>query len=164
MSKQELLTKLQKQYPSVTLKAGENFYWSPTEKTVYYTENMNDNESTWALLHETGHALLKHTKYETDIELVFMEMEAWEEAKKIADLLNEGVADQAINIDEDHVQDCLDSYRDWLHKRSLCPDCSLAGIQIEQKMYTCVFCFKRWSVTSERFCRPYRRRQELNSE
>jgi hypothetical protein len=158
MNKESIITDLRKKYPTIALKAGETFYWSPNNATVYYDEKSDNIEGIWALLHETGHAILGHTKYSTDIELVFMEMEAWEEAKKIAGILNEESVEHAIQIDEEHVQDCLDSYRDWLHKRSLCPDCSLAGIQTEQKIYSCVFCHKKWSVTAERFCRPYRRR------
>ncbi len=129
---------------------GETFYWSPAEEVVYYRPDNTTDEGSWALLHETGHALLKHTKYYSDIELVLMEVEAWEEAKSMA-------KDMKITIDEDHIQDCLDSYREWLHKRSLCPQCELSGIQLDVKTYTCIFCQEKWNVSSDRFCRPYRR-------
>ncbi len=145
-----LVLALKKSYPQIELESDTTFFWSPTDKKVHYDKHNQSLEGVWALLHETGHALLEHAKYFTDIELVNMEVAAWEEAKRISDTFG-------IDIDEDHVQDCLDSYRDWLYKRSLCPDCRLSGIQIDTRMYTCIFCHQHWQVTTERFCRPYRR-------
>jgi len=142
---------LTNRYPSISLKTGDTFYWSPTDKIVYYKQDNKTNEGVWALLHESGHALLDHTQYYSDIELVRMEMEAWDKACSIAKNLQ-------LEIDESHIQDCLDSYRDWLHKRSLCPDCQLSGVQITNNTYSCIFCQKKWSVSSERFCRPYRKK------
>jgi hypothetical protein len=151
MNLSELSKKIESLHPELTLKKSDNFYWSPAEATVYYRDRDDGQEAAWALLHESGHGLLGHTQYFTDIELVVMESEAWERAKLLGKELN-------LSIDEEHIQDCLDSYRDWLHKRSLCPDCHLSGIQTSTKEYTCVFCNKSWRVTAERFCRPYRRR------
>lgn len=145
-----ILTYIAKEYPDIQLKKSDTFYWSPSDKTVYYSEENTSYEGAWALLHESGHALLDHKRYYTDFELISMEVEAWEKAKDIA-------SDLKITIDEDHVQDCLDSYRNWLHKRSLCPDCSLSGIQTDSRQYTCIFCHKKWLVSNQRFCRPYRK-------
>jgi len=150
---QKVISHLTKTYPKINLLSGDNFYWSPRNKTVVYNAENDTDEGVWALLHESGHALLDHIQYYSDIELVMMELEAWEKAKVIA-------RDLDVQIDEDHIQDCLDSYRDWLHKRSLCPDCHLSGIQTKPNTYSCIFCQKQWNVTSERFCRPYRRRTE----
>ena len=146
----QLANVLSEQYLSSAPTPGDTFYWSPKNNTVYYDSSNKTVEGIWALLHESGHARLGHTQYYSDIELVLMEVDAWENAKELARLVN-------IEIDEDHVQDCLDSYRNWLHKRSLCPDCHLSGVQIDTATYTCIFCQKRWHVTAERFCRPYRR-------
>ena len=148
----ETLAFLTNRYPSVTFKPGDTFYWSPSDITVYYEAGNSEPQGIWALLHETGHAILEHEQYYADIELVQMEMQAWEKAKLIA---NDSQLDMVIS--EDHIQDCLDSYRDWLHKRSLCPDCSLSGIQIKESTYSCIFCYKKWKVTKDRFCRPYRK-------
>jgi hypothetical protein len=150
MKLETLVSKLQTIYPEIHLKPSANFYWSPIDDTVYYNSLNETQEGLWAILHESGHAILRHTKYYSDIELVKMEVAAWESAKELGDRIG-------IKIDDDHAQDCVDSYRNWLHRRSLCPDCDLAGIQIETKTYTCVFCHKKWHVTPERFCRPYRR-------
>ena len=151
MKQVEVIKKLTDTYPKLTLEPGNTYYWSPSEKIVHYKPDNVKEESIWALLHESGHALLEHTHYYSDIELLHMELEAWEKAKELSSDF------KSPEIDEDHIQDCLDSYRDWLYKRSLCPDCSLAGAQIEPKTYTCIFCHKKWSVSSERFCRPYRK-------
>ena len=151
MKQIDITKKLTSSYPSISIKPGDTYYWSPSDKTVYYKKNNSSPEGVWALLHETGHAILEHEQYYTDVELLEMEMLAWEEAKSLAETLD-------ITIDEDHIQDCLDSYRDWIHKRSLCPDCHLSGIQTDTETYTCVFCHRKWHVSSDRFCRPYRKR------
>jgi len=150
MNQEKLIKNILKTHPKINFEKGNTYYWSPSNQTVYYGEN-NTNEGLWALFHESGHAILEHMHYHSDVELVGMEVEAWEKAKEIADK-------QKIEIDEDHIQDCLDSYRDWLHKRSLCPDCNLAGIQVDTRTYRCIFCQNRWKVSAERFCRPYRRK------
>ena len=153
MKLSEIILNLTSSYPSISIKPGDTFYWSPGEKTVYYNDSFTSPEGVWALLHETGHALLDHEQYFTDIELLTKEVEAWERAKEIVDDLQLN-----ITIDEDHIQDCLDSYRDWIHKRSLCPDCYLSGVQTDSETYTCVFCHAHWQVSTDRFCRPYRRK------
>ncbi|MDO8265472.1 MAG: hypothetical protein Q7T41_00850 [Candidatus Saccharibacteria bacterium] len=150
MNQQKLIKDILKIYPDIAFKEGDNYYWSPSNQTVYFGNN-ETSEGLWALLHESGHAILKHIHYYSDIQLVSMELQAWEKAKEIAVSHN-------IEIDEDHIQDCLDSYRDWIHKRSLCPDCNLAGLQINTHTYSCVFCNNKWKVSTERFCRPYRRK------
>lgn len=145
-----LINALQSHVPQVTFVADTNYYWSPQDNAVHYDERDDQVEAQWSLLHEAGHALMEHRKYYSDIELVQMELEAWEKAQMLA-------SDLHITIDPDHIEDCLDSYRDWLYKRSLCPDCRLCGIQTTQSTYRCLFCHKQWSVSNDRFCRPYRR-------
>ncbi len=76
----------------------------------------------WALLHEAGHAKLNHVTYNSDIELVLLEAIAWNEAETLAKEFNE-------QIDPDYIQDCLDTYRDWLHQRSTCPRCGIVSFQ-----------------------------------
>ena len=127
----------------------ESYYWSPSNQTVFYQKDDSSEIGSWTMLHEACHGLLDHQTYESDFELVKLEVEAWERAEKLA-------ADFGINLDQEHVQDCLDSYRDWQYKRSLCPRCDLGGVQIDQKTYSCLFCSDKWHVSESRFCRPYR--------
>ena len=175
MKASELTVVLSDSYPQLQFMSAETYYWSPENHTVYYKKNDASAHGSWSLLHEVAHGLLGHTKYYSDFELVRMEMEAWEKAKKLAGELQESLGAQSLEpgeardkpelrsqnseltTNEDHIQDCLDSDRDWLHKRSLCPDCNLSSIQTDAHTYTCVFCDKKWHVTAERFCRPYRR-------
>ncbi|HSD56029.1 MAG TPA: ImmA/IrrE family metallo-endopeptidase [Candidatus Saccharimonadales bacterium] len=150
---EKLVAKLQKQYPSLEFAVGSLASWSPQKKQVTYEES-DDPRSSWSLLHELGHALAGHEDYQSDVSLLQKETEAWERAILLA-------KEYGILIDDDHVQACLDTYRDWLHKRSTCPDCSSHGLQQSKTLYHCVNCQSTWMVTSARFCRPYRLRKAL---
>lgn len=138
--------------PNATFKSGSNFQWSPQDQTIIYkADSLDTDAGEWSLLHETAHALLGHTAYKTDFELLLLEADAWKKAKEIAHDLN-------TSIDEDHIQDCLDTYRDWLHRRSTCPTCGTTGLQHTPSEYRCHNCRSSWEVTAARFCRPYRRK------
>ena len=151
MKQAELLKNLQEYCGnSILFSPTKSYYWSPADKTVFYQVGDKTEIGLWTMLHEACHGLLKHKTYESDFELVLLEVKSWENAQKLAE--NFG-----LKIGDEHVQDCLDSYRDWQYKRSLCPNCDLGGVQIDQKTYKCIFCSGSWSVSSERFFRPYRR-------
>lgn len=146
---ENVLNLLQKDYPDLNFKEGESFCWSPKSEQIFYSMN-HPRVGPWAILHETAHALLGHMTYSMDFELLQMEVAAWESAKEIAKRYD-------IVIEEDHIQDCLDSYRDWLNKRSICPSCGNKSLQQDQELkYQCFNCHSVWSVASSRFCRPYR--------
>jgi NADH pyrophosphatase NudC (nudix superfamily) len=145
-----LLKALQAAYPDVTFTAGDKFVWSPETEEVFYKSEGKQDRDKWALLHETGHALLFHKSYRSDIELLKMEMEAWGKARELAQIFD-------IEIDEEHVQDCLDTYRDWLHARAVCPTCTTRCLQHDNGYaFRCHNCHTSWNVTPSRFCRPYR--------
>lgn len=129
---------------------GTTFSWSPETKTITYKVS-NHNEAAWSLLHELAHAKLGHTTYNTDFELLTLEVQAWNYSKKEA-------KKYGLIIDGNYIEDCLDSYRDWLHRRSTCPTCGTAGLQQTQTEYHCHNCNTVWHVTAARFCRPYRRK------
>ena len=148
----KLLYTLQTDYPDLHFVAADKFYWSPQDNTVYYNKTrLQDTTAEWALLHELSHGVLHHTSYTTDVDLLQLEVQAWAQAKDIAKTYG-------ITIDEEHIQDCLDTYRDWLHARSRCPECGEHGLQTHGSTYECLNCTSTWHVTQERFCRPYRRR------
>jgi hypothetical protein len=149
-TKNSLLALVTRDYPRINFVASTNFYWSPKENTVYFSEGeLLSEQSQWSLLHELSHGLLGHKNYKNDFELLSFELDAWEQAKKIA-------SGYSVSIDEDHVEDCLDTYRDWLHARSCCPTCKLNGIQLSSTSYKCMNCKAKWTVSPSRFCRPYR--------
>jgi hypothetical protein len=132
---------LSKDYPDFKFKSGEQEHWSP--KT-------NPNSLCYGVLHELAHAILDHKNYQTDFELLKMESEAWEMAIKIGKKYK-------IIIDADHVQNCLDTYRDWLHRRSTCPSCGTHVLQSDASNYRCYNCQTNWHVSSGKFVRPYRK-------
>lgn len=135
----------------LTFTPAKSYYWSPKDKTVFYQDKDKSEIGLWTLLHEACHGLLEHKSYQSDFELVLLEVAAWEKAEDLA-------VNFRVKIHQDHVQDCLDSYRDWQYKRSLCPTCDLGGVQINSSTYACMFCDGTWNVSAARFCRPYRRK------
>lgn len=149
---QKLLADIKRRFPELRFTPGAQFYWSPETKEVFYKAD-NETEgasSTWSLLHETGHALLEHQSYRADFELIRLEVAAWEKARELARELG-------VTIDENHIQDCLDTYRDWLYKRSICPTCTTKCLQQNDfAHYRCFNCHSVWRVTPSRFCRAYR--------
>ena len=73
-----------------------------------------------------------HKNFKTDIDRLKMESEAWEKAEEMAAIYN-------VEFNEDFVQGELDTYRDWLHKKSRCPKCGLTRFQ-DADGYHCPRC------------------------
>jgi hypothetical protein len=146
----KLLTQLATDYPAIAFKAGKKFYWSPKGQTVFYDSSKKDAPAQWALVHELSHGILGHKTYTTDFELLQLEVDAWHTAKQLA-------KQYKLTISEDHIQDCLDTYRDWLHARSKCPACGDHGLQEPRGDYECINCRTSWHVSTQRFCRAYRK-------
>ena len=153
MAEPNIVSKLIKDFPSIGFEAGNSYHWSPKNSIVYYRADHSEDVQAWAILHEVGHALLGHKSFGSDFDLVKMEVLAWEKAKSLA-------SKYSINIEENHIQDCLDTYRDWLDKRSLCPVCNTKSFQTAKSPnYRCFNCHAVWKVTPSRFCRTYRSKQ-----
>lgn len=147
LSFRELLERLVQDFPAVDFMSSNNFRWSDADQTIYY--NPMSKNPAWSLLHEVGHMLNKHSNYSSDTSLVRMEMEAWESAKELAQHYGR-------RINEDYIQDCMDSYRRWQHKRSSCPICTQTGIETKSRTYRCINCQHTWQVNANRLCRVYR--------
>ncbi|HET8884083.1 MAG TPA: hypothetical protein VFM68_01285 [Candidatus Saccharimonadales bacterium] len=138
-----LATKLQKDFPHFAFTSSDGFRWSPNDTTVFYDATSNNQA---ALLHELSHAILDHTQYTKDIELVEMERDAWEHAStSLGSRYGVVIADATI-------QDSLDSYRDWIHSRSTCPHCQATGVQVKKNQYKCLACNTQWRVNDARVC------------
>jgi len=138
-----LIHKLKTTHADIAFVEAEQFSWSPSEHTVFYAQKQP--HASHLLLHELAHALLEHRDYRRDIELIAMETAAWEEARLLAD-------EYTVRLNEAVVQDHLDTYRDWLHARSTCPNCSANGYQVERFHYECPACSQRWRVNEARLC------------
>jgi len=153
---QDVIDQLSAKYTKLKFVQGNSFYWSPETQEIFYSAERDGQKSLWSLLHETGHALLGHINYKSDFELLSLELSAWEKAKQLATEMN-------MVIDQDHIEDCLDTYRDWLHKRSICPTCNVKCLQQDNhKYYRCFNCHTNWQVSTSRFCRAYRSTKNLS--
>lgn len=120
------------------------FCWSAESDTIQLDPRSDD--SLAFVLHELGHALLNHRSYVQDIDLIRIERDAWHiAATKLAKQYDITIAEQVI-------QDNLDTYREWLHTRSLCPGCQMNGLQTTHGLYTCLGCGCRWKSNEARNC------------
>lgn len=135
-------------FKNIEFKPSDKFRWSPEDNVIFFNPNLP--KSSWSLLHEIGHVLCNHKSYNSDIGLIKMETQAWQKAREIAKKYK-------LKTDENHIEKCLDSYRNWLYRRSSCPKCSQAGIEKHIGIYSCINCKNKWSVTTEKFCRVYRK-------
>lgn len=138
-----LVNKLQEDYPNITFSEGADFYWSPSDNTVYYDAGSDSLES---LLHELAHGLLGHVSYTRDVQLLEMERDAWNHARTIL------ASRYGVVISKEMMEYALDSYRDWLHARSICPSCQATGVQMQKDTYKCLACRSKWRVNEARVC------------
>ncbi len=139
-----LVHKLARDYPEYTFSPGDHFRWaSGSLEITYDPSNKHANEHT---LHELAHALLKHTDYSRDIQLITIERDAWQCAR------DELGPQYEVAITDTVIQDSLDTYRDWLHARSTCPNCQATGMQYKKHHYHCVACQHTWRVNDARVC------------
>ncbi len=150
-----LLVKLRSVYPSIGFEPGPRFSWSPAKNQVIYKFDYDtkDSMAIWSLFHELAHATLGHSTYKSDFELLSLEAAAWHKARELAQAYK-------YKVSADHIEDCLDTYRDWLYQRSTCPQCTSCSLQIDSKTYCCFNCGGTWRVSASRLCRPYRLKQK----
>lgn len=145
-----LLANLRNAYPKIQFTEGQQFSWNPSLQQVLYQKGShNTAHAIFSILHELGHALLSHKEYTSDINLLQLEVAAWSEAHAVASRLK-------VTLDQDYIEDCLDSYRDWLHLRATCPTCYSRSLQASRNRYNCFNCQSSWSVSPSRLCRSYR--------
>lgn len=138
-----ILKQLKSDFPQFSFKKGEKFLWSSSDNTIYYGSIAHSQ--LIFTLHELSHALLGHSNYNQDIQLITMERQAWDHTKGLA-------KKYGIKVSDDIIQSTLDSYRDWLHSRSKCPNCSATGVQVDKNGYKCLACTNKWRVNEARTC------------
>jgi hypothetical protein len=137
-----LLLVIKRDFSHLKFLAGEDFHWSPKDNTIYYsTHQKNAKHGVWALLHEVAHAQLGHQDFNNDFDLIKIESKTWQEAVKIGKKYK-------VKIDKDHIQDCLDTYRDWLHNRARCPKCEVISLQRDDHLYQCFNCNTVWKISN----------------
>ncbi|HEY5550027.1 MAG TPA: hypothetical protein VIK37_02410 [Candidatus Saccharimonadales bacterium] len=150
-SAKSFISRLKKDFPEFTFEPGKQDHWSPKANMITYKSGAALKEVQYGVLHELAHAKLGHYNYHNDFELLKLEGLAWELAAKIGQKYG-------LKISNDHIQDCLDTYRDWLHARSQCPTCGVNVLQKDPYHYHCFNCHTEWKVASGRFVRSYRLR------
>ena len=123
------LAKIKSDFPELRFVQGRKFAFRPPRTVVVPC----DDPEPLLLLHEVGHAISKHQSFKTEVGRLKMEVEAWEEAKKLC-------AKYKIAIDEDLIEGELDTYRDWLHQKSRCPLCGLTRFQTPDGAFHCPKC------------------------
>lgn len=146
----DLLALIKRDFPDIRFEIADAFSWSAEDQTIYYEPKTE--YASWSLLHELGHMTHAHNTYRTDARLVRMEVEAWETAKQLALRYSQTISDE-------HIESCLDSYRNWQYLRSKCPVCTQSGVEKQSGSYHCINCQHNWNVTTNRFCRVYRQNQ-----
>lgn len=124
------LERISKDYPDLVFREGSKYAFRPPRTVVI---GSSEPFSELLMLHEVSHAVLKHKDFRMDVERLKMEAEAWEMVRELAPRYG-------IEINENLIQDELDTYRDWLHKKSRCPACGLTRFQTPDSLYHCPRC------------------------
>ena len=139
----EFVGKLRKDFPQFNFEEIEDFEWSKKEHTII----LDPEEAKFHLLivllfsdRRRGHGDVW-----LDIELLKMESEAWELVR------NNLTSQYGFCFSSNLAESKLDTYRDWLHKRSLCPKCKLNGFQQKDLTYKCPACGTIWQNNDSRF-------------
>lgn len=117
-------------HPAFIFKTGTRFTFHPP-RTIIIGPFCSHFELL--ILHELGHALSEHKNYQTLIELLKIERAAWEQAKILAKKYH-------LPYSEDVIESHLDTYRNHLHRKSLCPSCGLTRPQDRQGNFRCPYC------------------------
>ena len=125
-----LLDLAKRDYPNLRFVMGKKYAFRPPRTIMV---GPDESGAEMLLLHEISHALCEHRDYTTDLQRVKMESEAWEKAKELA-------KQYGIAYNEDMIESELDTYRDWLHKKSRCPKCGLTRFQSPDSLYHCPRC------------------------
>ncbi len=121
---------LRNDYPEFNFKLGKRFVFR-APRTIFLCEQGENLELL--ALHEVSHAILGHRDFRTDVQRLRMEAEAWGKARQLACFYQ-------IPVDEELIQEELDTYRDWLFKKSRCKKCGLTRFQTSDGIYHCPKC------------------------
>ena len=124
------LGQIQEDFSEFRFVSGKKFAFRPPKTIVL---GPPEPFSELLTLHEVSHAILKHKAFRVDVERLKMENEAWSKARELA-------GRYGIEVNEDIIQDELDTYRDWLHTKSRCKKCGLTCYQTLDGTYHCPRC------------------------
>ncbi|MDP4038766.1 MAG: hypothetical protein Q8P54_02290 [bacterium] len=124
--------------------ASDHFAYSASEDIVNYDpEKLESDLGRLNLLHEISHCLLGHIDYDYDLELLIMEVKAWNKTRELAPIFK-------IKIDEDYITTCIESYDLWVSSRATCPECDNFNLQQKLNEFRCFNCQTRWRVNKRK--------------
>jgi hypothetical protein len=130
-------------YPQQRFLPAGYFAYDASEDVINYDPGrIHDDSGKLALLHEIAHSLLGHFHYRFDFELYAMEMDAWNLTRNLALQHN-------IKIDENYLEQCMNSYDEWLTERGTCPNCEEFNVQSVPNRFQCFRCRTRWEVSED---------------
>lgn len=131
-------------FPEIKFAPNGFFAYSSADNLINYDpEQIEDSLGKLDLLHEIGHYLLGHIDYDHDIELLIMEVDAWAKAIELAKKFK-------IKIDNDYINQCINTYNDWVDARATCPNCDNFSLQESENSYQCFVCQTKWQVNSRK--------------
>ncbi len=131
------------------LPSGYFAYDAASETINYDPDELNQALGRLSLVHEISHAVLNHFNYSYDIELLLMEIEAWYKTRELCEKIG-------LEVNEDYITDCIESYDTWLTARSTCPKCSNFCFQEAPNQFRCFLCGCQWKVNDRKDCRVVR--------
>lgn len=126
----DFLERLRQDYPGLRFRDGAKFAFRPPKTIIL---GPPEPFSELLTLHEVSHAILGHKDFKMDVTRLKMETEAWQKARELANYYD-------IEVNEELIQEELDTYRNWLHKKSRCPQCGLTRYQTPDSLYHCPRC------------------------
>ena len=126
----EFFSRVYQDYGQFRFRIGKKFAFRPPKTIVL---GPPEPFSELLALHEVSHAICKHREFRTDVERLKMEVQAWEKARELASFYG-------IELNEELIQQELDTYRDWLHQKSRCPKCGLTRFETSDRVYYCPGC------------------------
>ncbi len=124
------------------LPAGYFSYDAADEVINYDPIRLKKTNGKISLLHEISHCELGHFHYRYDMELLMMEVAAWNHTKKLAD-------QHGVRVNEAYIKDCIESYDEWVNRRGSCPTCDNFCLEYKESRYNCFVCDTRWQVSPE---------------
>ena len=129
------LSQLTSDYPNFSFRPGKKFKFRP-KSTIYYIPPTSVSDSfPLLLLHELSHALLGHFTFTSQHQRLKLESAAWEKTRSLCDLYS-------VPFDPSLAEAELDTYRNWLYKKSLCPSCSSVCAELDLSTLFCPLCEK----------------------
>ena len=124
------LEAIKESYPEFTFRPGRKFLFRPP-KSIYYLES--DENFRFLLLHELSHALLGHFSFSRSLERLQIERDAWAKTRELCSL-------HSITFNEELAEIELNTYRDWVHQKTLCKHCGLSCLEVSSESLYCPFC------------------------